>query len=67
MLEGLGSGKVDCGICDQGVRKYLKTQVPDVYSIPKLTYQRPLYVMFRKEKHRDDFDAVDNDMCSALQ
>lgn len=58
VLQGIYDGIVDCGVCDQGVKEYLMAKEPALYPIPALTYHRPLYVMFRKKKHRDDFDAV---------
>ncbi|EOS78317.1 hypothetical protein C817_03569 [Dorea sp. 5-2] len=58
VLQGIYDGTVDCGVCDQGVKEYLMAKEPALYPIPALTYHRPLYVMFRKKKHRDDFDAV---------
>lgn len=56
VLQGIYDGTVDCGVCDLGVKEYLMAKEPALYSIPALTYQRPLYVMFRKKKHRDDYD-----------
>lgn len=58
LLEGIYSGQVDCGVCDQGVKEYLMADEPVLYPIAKLTYKRPLYVMFRKKEHRDAFDAA---------
>lgn len=64
VLEGIYSGEADCGICDKGVKEYLRSHEenpPVLYIADKLTYQRPLYVMFRNKKHRDDFDSVKED------
>ncbi|MDO4555844.1 MAG: transporter substrate-binding domain-containing protein [Lachnospiraceae bacterium] len=58
ILNAVCSGKVDVGVCDQGVKEYLLNKNQNVYPIESLTYKRPLYVMFRNRKHRDDFDAV---------
>lgn len=58
ILEGIYSGEIDCGVCDQGVKEYLLSGKNDLYPIEKLTYKRSLYVMFRKKKHRDAFDAA---------
>lgn len=61
VLKGILHGEIDCGVCDKGVKEFLiqlMDNPPDFYSIQKLTYQRPLYVMFRNKKHRDDFDAA---------
>lgn len=58
VLKGIYDGIVDCGVCDQGVKEYLMAKEPILYPIPALTYRRPLYVMFRNKKHRDDFDAA---------
>lgn len=59
LLKGIYSGEVDMGVADQGVKEYLAQESPVLYSIPRLTYKRPLYVMFRDKKHRDDFDAAE--------
>lgn len=59
LLCAIYNGEVDAGVIDQGVKEYLMNKSPVLYTIPALTYRRPLYVMFRKKKHRDDFDAVD--------
>lgn len=61
VLEAIYQGEVDCGVCDSGVKEFLISLMahpPILYSIETLTYQRPLYVMFRNQKHRDDFDAA---------
>lgn len=59
IMEAVCTGKVDVGVCDQGVREYLIKKDQILYPIHELTYKRPLYVMFRNKKHRDDFDAVE--------
>lgn len=58
VLQGICEKKVDCGVCDQGVKEYLMAGRPVLYPIPALTYKRPLYVMFNRETQRDDFDAA---------
>lgn len=58
ILQGIYHHKVDCGVCDQGVKAFLMAEQPALYSISALTYKRPLYVMFHQKKHRDDFDAA---------
>lgn len=58
ILQAVSSRKVDVGVCDHGVKEYLMTKEQVLYPIKELTYQRPLYVMFRNQKQRDDFDAV---------
>lgn len=58
LLDGICTGKVDAGVMDQGVKEYLIKKEMEIYVIPGLTYQRPLYVMFGKEKQRDEFDAI---------
>lgn len=58
VIQGVLNGEVDCGVCDQGVKEFLCADYNDLYSIHRLTYRRPLYVMFRNKRHRDDFDAV---------
>ena len=58
VLRGIREGITDCGVCDQGVKEYLTSGREDLFPLEALTYQRPLYVMFREKKHRDDFDAA---------
>ena len=61
VLEGLYKGEADCGVCDKGVKEYLRGNMdhpPILYPIESLAYRRPLYVMFRDKQHRDDFNAV---------
>lgn len=58
VLRGVREGIADCGVCDQGVKEYLMAAKEDLFPIEALTYKRPLYVMFREKKHRDDFDAA---------
>ena len=58
VLKGIYDGEVDFGVLDQGVKEYLMSDNVTLYPAPALTYYRPLYVMFREEKVRDDFDAA---------
>lgn len=58
VLKGIYDGEVDFGVLDQGVKEYLMSDNVTLYPAPALTYYRPLYVMFREEKVRDDFNAA---------
>lgn len=56
ILQAVCDKKVDFGICDQGVREYYSGRNDHLYSVEALVYKRPLYVLFRDKKQRDDFD-----------
>ena len=60
LLEGIEHEKVKCGICDKGVKEFLNEDTSKILSITKLTFKRPLYVMFQNEKDRDAFDEAKN-------
>lgn len=58
LLDALDAGMVDCIVCDQGVRNYLRKQVARYRIADALTYLRPLYVMFHDRRLRDRFNEV---------
>jgi ABC-type amino acid transport substrate-binding protein len=56
LLNGLYNGQIDCGVCDAGVLEYLQKSNQNLYEITKLTYKRPLYVMFWDKEMCDRFN-----------
>ena len=60
LLKAETAGETDLAVCDRGVRNYLseKMGIEPCFIVEALTFQRALYVMFRKEADRDAFNAA---------
>lgn len=57
IIDALYCGEIDAGVCDRGVREYLTGCDDRIVPVEKLTYRRPLYVMFHSEALRDEFNS----------